>query len=152
MPLSICQALARHCLPVVHILPGLCRQGAKGDPDYDYSKRLLDWSLLSLVLVPRRPRYAEGNPGDSGALGACGWFLGFYPLHHGAQALARRTVHPWYPREQQWFPPTSPSGQTIMWTTSQNIVEENHYTHNTNEDITIFISIHSDTRVHPYPQ
>jgi hypothetical protein len=44
-----------------------------------------------------------------------------------------------------------PKGQTIMWQDSRNIVVEYHYTH-TREYILTFISIHSSSRIHPYPQ
>jgi hypothetical protein len=39
-----------------------------------------------------------------------------------------------------------------VWSTSHNIIEENHCIHNINEDIAIFISVHNMARVSPSPE
>jgi hypothetical protein len=45
-----------------------------------------------------------------------------------------------------------PKGKTIVWSTSHNIVEENHYIHNANEETTIFFQFIIFSRVSPSPQ
>jgi hypothetical protein len=39
-----------------------------------------------------------------------------------------------------------------VFLTSSNIIVENHYIHNANEEISIFTSVHNIARVPPYPK